>query len=82
MFILCKIKKKIPLDLNKKRLDHQTETIMMLVLCERAAPTDLLLIILVGGRKVGKQLRRVPELNFYLDDSLDHLDAVERALNS
>lgn len=26
MFILCKIKKKIPLDLNKKRLDHQTET--------------------------------------------------------
>ena len=32
--------------------------------------------------KVGKQLRRVPELNFYLDDSLDHLDAVERALNS
>ncbi|MEY3010616.1 MAG: hypothetical protein RLZZ314_1258 [Bacteroidota bacterium] len=34
------------------------------------------------GGKVGKQLRRVPELNFYLDDSLDHVDAVDRALRS
>ena len=34
------------------------------------------------GGKVGKQLRRVPELNFYLDDSLDFVDEVQRALNS
>ena len=35
---------------------------------------------LVG--KVGKQLRRVPELNFYLDDSLDFVDEVDQALKS
>ena len=29
--------------------------------------------------KVGKQLRRVPELNFYLDDSLDFVDEVQKA---
>jgi len=34
------------------------------------------------GAKVGKQLRRVPELNFYLDDSLDFVDEVQRALNT
>ena len=34
------------------------------------------------GDKVGKQLRRVPELNFYLDDSLDFVDEVQRALHS
>ena len=34
------------------------------------------------GAKVGKQLRRVPELNFYLDDSLDFVDEVQRALHS
>ena len=34
------------------------------------------------GGKVGKQLRRVPELNFYLDDSLDFVHEVQRALNS
>ena len=34
------------------------------------------------GGKVGKQLRRVPELNFYLDDSLDFVDEVQRALNN
>lgn len=33
------------------------------------------------GSKVGKQLRRVPELNFYVDDSLDFVDEVQRALN-
>ena len=32
--------------------------------------------------RVGKQLRRVPELNFYLDDSLDFVDDVQRALDS
>ena len=34
------------------------------------------------GAKVGKQLRRVPELNFYLDDSLDFVDEVQRARHS
>ena len=34
------------------------------------------------GAKVGKQLRRVPEVNFYLDDSLDFVDEVQRALHS
>ena len=34
------------------------------------------------GAKVGKQLRRVPELNFYLDDSLDFVDDVQRALRN
>ncbi len=34
------------------------------------------------GDKVGKQLRRVPELNFYIDDSLDYVDSVNKALQS
>ena len=34
------------------------------------------------GAKVGKQLRRVPELNFYVDDSLDFVDEVQRALHT
>jgi ribosome-binding factor A len=34
------------------------------------------------GGMVGKQLRRVPELNFYLDDSLDFVDEVDQALKS
>ena len=31
---------------------------------------------------IGKQVRRIPELNFYVDDSLDYYDAVEEALKS
>lgn len=33
------------------------------------------------GRKVGKQLRIVPELTFFLDDSLDYIDRIDDALN-
>lgn len=33
------------------------------------------------GRKVGKQLRIVPELDFFLDDSLDYIDNIDKALN-
>jgi ribosome-binding factor A len=33
------------------------------------------------GHKVGKQLRIVPELQFYIDDSLDYIDNIEKALN-
>lgn len=30
--------------------------------------------------KIGKQVRIIPELNFYLDDSLDHYEAINEAL--
>jgi len=29
---------------------------------------------------IGKQVRRIPELQFYIDDSLDYYEAVEKAL--
>ena len=32
------------------------------------------------GQRVGKQLRRVPELMFYLDDSLDYYEEIDRLL--
>lgn len=32
------------------------------------------------GQKVGKQLRVIPELSFYLDDSLDYLDNIDKLL--
>jgi ribosome-binding factor A len=31
---------------------------------------------------IGKQVRRIPELHFYIDDSLDYYAAVEEALKS
>ncbi|HMM03767.1 MAG: 30S ribosome-binding factor RbfA [Dysgonomonas sp.] len=34
------------------------------------------------GQKVGKQLRVIPELSFYLDDSLDYLENIDKLLNS
>lgn len=34
------------------------------------------------GHKVGKQLRIVPELEFFLDDSLDYIDNIDKALNN
>jgi ribosome-binding factor A len=34
------------------------------------------------GSVVGKQLRRTPELFFYLDDSLDYYDEIDRLLKS
>jgi len=33
------------------------------------------------GQKVGKQLRVIPDLSFYLDDSLDYLENIDRLLN-
>ncbi len=33
------------------------------------------------GQRVGKQLRIVPELIFFLDDSLDYLENIDRLLN-
>ena len=32
------------------------------------------------GKKVGKQLRIVPELQFYIDDSLDYADRIDELL--
>ncbi len=32
------------------------------------------------GRKVGKQLRVIPELEFYIDDSLDYIDNINSLL--
>jgi len=34
------------------------------------------------GTRVGKQLRIIPELHFYLDDSLDYLDNIDRLLKN
>jgi ribosome-binding factor A len=34
----------------------------------------------VLGREVGKQLRIVPELNFYVDDSLDRAEEIDKLL--
>lgn len=33
------------------------------------------------GQRIGKQVRVVPELQFYLDDSLDYIDNIERLLD-
>jgi len=32
------------------------------------------------GKKVRHQLRKVPEISFYLDDSLDYIDNIENLL--
>lgn len=32
------------------------------------------------GEVVGKQLRKIPALNFYLDDSLDYFEEIDRLL--
>lgn len=32
------------------------------------------------GRRVGKQLRIVPELDFFIDDSLDYIDNIDKIL--
>jgi len=32
------------------------------------------------GGKIGKQVRIIPELNFYLDDSLDYYETIDKAL--
>jgi len=32
------------------------------------------------GKRVGKQMRIIPDLRFYVDDSLDYLDNIDRLL--
>lgn len=34
------------------------------------------------GNKVGKQLRIVPELHFYIDDSLDYAEEIDKLLDA
>jgi len=34
------------------------------------------------GRKVGKSLRVIPELEFYIDDSLDYIDNIDKLLDT
>lgn len=33
------------------------------------------------GLKIGKQVRAIPELQFYLDDSLDYIENIEKLLD-
>lgn len=33
------------------------------------------------GRRVGKNLRIIPELEFYIDDSLDYIEHIDELLN-
>ncbi|MFO8002086.1 MAG: 30S ribosome-binding factor RbfA [Marinilabilia sp.] len=33
------------------------------------------------GQRAGKQLRIIPELEFFIDDSLDYIDNIDRLLN-
>jgi ribosome-binding factor A len=32
------------------------------------------------GTRIGKQIRRIPELNFFLDDSIDYLENIDQLL--
>ena len=34
------------------------------------------------GQKIGKSMRAVPELEFYIDDSLDYIDNIDKLLHS
>lgn len=33
------------------------------------------------GRKTGRSLRIIPELEFYIDDSLDYIDNIDKLIN-
>ncbi len=33
------------------------------------------------GRRTGKQLRAIPDIEFYIDDSLDYIDNIDRLLD-
>ena len=33
------------------------------------------------GQKIGKQVRAIPDLQFYLDDSLDYIENIEKLLD-
>jgi ribosome-binding factor A len=34
------------------------------------------------GREVRMQLRKIPELSFFIDDSLDYIDKIDKLLNN
>lgn len=58
-------------------LDSKTEVQDVLDTLEAAKPR----IRFALGRRVGKQLRIIPELAFFRDDSLDYLDNIDRLLD-
>ncbi len=33
------------------------------------------------GQKIRHQIKKIPEINFYLDDSLDYIDRIDELLN-
>lgn len=33
------------------------------------------------GQRIGKQVRKIPELQFYIDDSLDYIENIDNLLN-
>lgn len=33
------------------------------------------------GKRIGKQVRAIPELHFFIDDSLDYIDRIEELLD-
>jgi len=33
------------------------------------------------GKRIGKQVRAIPELQFFMDDSLDYIDNIEKLLD-
>ncbi|RHJ90807.1 30S ribosome-binding factor RbfA [Parabacteroides bouchesdurhonensis] len=33
------------------------------------------------GQRTGKQLRKIPELSFFIDDSLDYIENIDKLLN-
>ncbi len=33
------------------------------------------------GKKIGRQVRKIPEIAFYLDDSLDYADKINKLLD-
>jgi ribosome-binding factor A len=44
-------------------------------ICQNSATIRYML-----GQRTGKQLRAIPELQFYIDDSLDYIDNIDKAL--
>lgn len=34
------------------------------------------------GKRLKNQIRHIPEFNFYIDDSLDYIEKINKALNS
>lgn len=53
--------------------EHKTDVFNSI----KAANTQIRYLL---GQRVGKQLRVIPELQFFIDDSLDYLENIDRLL--